>query len=35
MCDCIAPHLIRRIVHGSGGNVSKDKWRRAYVIAFR
>lgn len=24
-----------RIVHGSGGNQSKDRWRRTYVIAFR
>ena len=22
-------------MHGSGGNVSKDSWRRAYVIAYR
>lgn len=25
----------RRIVHGSGGNLSAKRWRRAYVIAYR
>jgi ectoine hydroxylase-related dioxygenase (phytanoyl-CoA dioxygenase family) len=24
-----------RIVHGSGGNTSKHRWRRTYVVAFR
>jgi ectoine hydroxylase-related dioxygenase (phytanoyl-CoA dioxygenase family) len=24
-----------RIVHGSGGNLSKDRWRRTYIVAFR
>jgi Phytanoyl-CoA dioxygenase (PhyH) len=24
-----------RIVHGSGGNNSKDRWRRTYIVAFR
>lgn len=23
------------IVHGSGGNLSKDRWRRTYIVAFR
>ena len=27
--------LARRVVHGSGGNLSKTSWRRAYVIAYR
>ena len=24
-----------RIVHGSGGNVSKSRWRRTYIVAYR
>jgi ectoine hydroxylase-related dioxygenase (phytanoyl-CoA dioxygenase family) len=24
-----------RIVHGSSGNQSKDRWRRTYIVAFR
>ncbi len=24
-----------RIVHGSGGNRSRDRWRRTYIVAFR
>jgi ectoine hydroxylase-related dioxygenase (phytanoyl-CoA dioxygenase family) len=24
-----------KIVHGSGGNLSKDRWRRTYILAFR
>lgn len=24
-----------RIVHGSGGNRSKDRWRRTYIVAYR
>jgi ectoine hydroxylase-related dioxygenase (phytanoyl-CoA dioxygenase family) len=24
-----------RIVHGSGGNNSRDRWRRTYIVAFR
>lgn len=31
--DVLAFH--ERIVHGSGGNRSRDSWRRAYVVAFR
>ncbi|TAH34469.1 MAG: phytanoyl-CoA dioxygenase family protein [Planctomycetota bacterium] len=27
--------LSERVVHGSGGNRSRDNWRRAYVVAFR
>jgi hypothetical protein len=23
------------IIHGSGGNVSKDRWRRTYIVAYR
>ncbi|MET0909200.1 MAG: phytanoyl-CoA dioxygenase family protein, partial [Ilumatobacteraceae bacterium] len=23
------------VLHGSGGNTSKDSWRRAYIVAFR
>lgn len=31
--DVLAFH--ERIVHGSGGNRSRESWRRAYVVAFR
>eukprot|EP00850_Spirogloea_muscicola_P003967 SM000016S01955 [mRNA] locus=s16:980023:981769:+ [translate_table: standard] len=32
-CDVTVHH--ERLLHGSGGNSSKDSWRRAWVIAFR
>jgi ectoine hydroxylase-related dioxygenase (phytanoyl-CoA dioxygenase family) len=42
--DVLRPVPIRRgditvhdegVLHGSGGNVSADSWRRAYIVAFR